>query len=93
MFIDSHCHLDRIDLAPYQNDFGAFYQAAKISGLMHMLCIAIDLENYPPMRRLVSPYADISLSVGVHPNATDGREPTLEDLINLGNDDKVIAIG
>ena len=28
MLIDSHCHLDRIDLAPYQNNFACFMHEA-----------------------------------------------------------------
>ena len=93
MFIDSHCHLDRIDLKPYNNDFNAFVQAARTAQIQHMLCIAIDLESYPDMLQLVEPYQDISLSVGVHPNVTDGREPTVDELLALANNEKVIAIG
>lgn len=93
MFIDSHCHLDRIDLKPYQNDFSAFVNAARAAQIEHMLCIAIDLESYPDLIRLVEPYADISLSVGVHPNVTDGREPTVDELLTLAGHEKVVAIG
>jgi TatD DNase family protein len=31
--------------------------------------------------------------VGVHPNVRDGQDPSVEELIALGADDKVIAIG
>jgi TatD DNase family protein len=31
--------------------------------------------------------------VGVHPNVRDGHDPSVEELIALGTDDKVIAIG
>ncbi len=93
MFIDSHCHLDRIDLKPYNDNFDAFVQHARQQQIDHMLCIAIDMEHYPAMRAMVEPYADISLSVGVHPNVTDGREPTVDDLLQLASDPKVIAIG
>jgi len=93
MFIDSHCHLDRIDLAPYNHDFAEFVEDAERQRVRHMLCIAIDLESYPAMRELVAPYENISLSVGVHPNATDGWEPSVEELLALAADDKVIAIG
>lgn len=93
MLIDSHCHLDRIDLTPYQNDFSRFMEAAAENKLEHMLCISIDLESYPAMLDLVSNYPDISVTVGVHPNAQDGREPSLEDLIALGQSSKVIGIG
>ncbi|MGZ8213270.1 MAG: TatD family hydrolase [Methylosarcina sp.] len=93
MLIDSHCHLDRIDLAPYQNDFGCFMTAVKESQLEHLLCIAIDLESYPAMLALVSDYSNISVTVGVHPNVQDGKEPSTEELITLGQSRKVIGIG
>ena len=93
MFIDSHCHLDRIDLAPYHNDFGLFMKDAENSQIDHMLCIGIDLESYSAMHDRVEPYSSISLSVGVHPNVTEGREPTIEELIELADNEKVIAIG
>ena len=93
MFIDSHCHLDRIDLTPYHNNFAEFVTDAERQGIQHMLCIAIDLESYPAMRELVEPYENISLSVGVHPNATEGREPTVDELLELAGHRKVIAIG
>ena len=84
MFIDSHCHLDRIDLAPYQNDFKLFMQEAENSKIDQMLCIAIDLESYPKMVDLVKDYPSISLSVGVHPNVQEGKDPSVEELIELG---------
>lgn len=93
MFIDSHCHLDRIDLKPYNDNFDTFVQHARNQQIQHMLCIAIDLESYPDMLALVEPYEDISLSVGVHPNVTDGREPSVDELMQLAKHPKIIAIG
>jgi TatD DNase family protein len=93
MLIDSHCHLDRIDLKPYQNDFACFMQAVADSEIEHLLCIAIDLEAYPAMLALVADYPSISVTVGVHPNVTEGHDPSVEDLIALAKPDKVIGIG
>ena len=93
MLIDSHCHLDRIDLKPYNNDFNSFMDEAKAIEIEHLLCIAIDLEAYPQMLNLVQDYQNISVTVGVHPNVSDGQEPTVEELIALGNNDKVSGIG
>ncbi|MGZ5027873.1 MAG: TatD family hydrolase, partial [Methylobacter sp.] len=93
MLIDSHCHLDRIDLTPYQNDFACFMQEAANSRIEHLLCIAIDLESYPAMQDLVAPYPQISLTVGVHPNVHEGQEPSVEELVTLGQSGKVIGIG
>jgi TatD DNase family protein len=93
MFIDSHCHLDRIDLSPYDNNFATFMNAAAEAGIDHMLCISIDLETYPAMRELVIDYPQISLSVGAHPNTTEGIEPDAAQLLALAQDDRVVAIG
>ena len=93
MFIDSHCHLDRIDLSPYNHDFNQFVDDAIAQQIQHMLCIAIDLENYPAMLQQVAAYPQISLSVGVHPNVTEGRDPDVDELVALASHEKVIAIG
>ncbi len=93
MLIDSHCHLDRIDLKPYQNDFGCFMQQVQNSKIEHLLCIAIDLEAYPAMLAMIADYPQISVSVGVHPNGHEGHDPSVDELITLGQNEKVIAIG
>ena len=93
MLTDSHCHLDRIDLEPYQNDFSCFMQEAYNSQIEHMLCIGIDLESYPAMCALVSEYQSISVTVGVHPNVQDGQDPDTDELIKLGSHDHVVGIG
>jgi TatD DNase family protein len=94
---DSHCHLDRIDLAPWGGDFSAFMQAARNADLAFMLCVAIDLESYPAMYELVAPYPEVVVSVGVHPNEEPEQSPApeklLEQLLELGRDSRVVAIG
>jgi TatD DNase family protein len=93
MFIDSHCHLDRLDLAPFQHDFAVFMQQAELQKIEHQLCIAIDLAAYPKMFELVKDYPSISLSVGVHPNERDEPEPSFAELVELAQHPKVVAIG
>ena len=93
MLTDSHCHLDRLDLTPYQNDFSCLMEHIRNQQIEHLLCIAIDLEAYPAMRELVAHYDDISVTVGVHPNEDEGKNPTVAELVALGQDEKVIGIG
>lgn len=93
MLIDSHCHLDRIDLAPYQNNFDNFMDAVSDSQIEYLLTIAIDLESYPAMLAMVANYPQISVTVGVHPNVRDGKDPSVDELITLGNTKKVLGIG
>lgn len=93
MLIDSHCHLDRIDLTPYDKDFSKFMQAVDENQIEHLLSISIDLESYPHMLSLVADFPQISVTVGVHPNEQEGKEPTVEELVALADSEKVIGIG
>jgi TatD DNase family protein len=93
MLVDSHCHLDRVDLTPYQGRFDDLMQRTRADGVGHMLCVCIDLEHYPAMRARVAGYDEVSVSVGVHPNEADRREPSVDELIDLAADPRVVAIG
>lgn len=93
MLVDSHCHLDRVDLSRYEGDFARLMQATREAGVSHLLCVSIDLEHYPAMRRLVDPYHSVAVSVGVHPNSEEGEEPTWERLVALAADPRIVAIG
>jgi len=93
MLVDSHCHLDRVDLGPYEGDFSRFMESTLASGVGHMLCVAIDLESYPAMRSLVEPWPEVSVSVGVHPNDRERHEPRVEELVELAAHPKNVAIG
>lgn len=93
MLVDSHCHLDRVDLAPYEGDFSKLMDATRAAGISHLLCVSIDLESYPAMLSLVEPFPEISVSVGVHPNDQDRREPSVAELVELAAHPKNVAIG
>ena len=97
MFVDSHCHLDRVDLSRYQGDFARLMAETREAGVSDMLCVAIDLTGYPSMRALVDPYPNVSVSVGVHPNQEPDEaghvEPTPDDLVALAADPRNVAIG
>lgn len=93
MFVDSHCHLDRVDLASYDGDFSRLINATTGAGVEHMLCVSIDLESYPAMLELVEQYPEVSVSVGVHPCDFDRQEPTVEQLVELAKHPKNVAIG
>ena len=93
MLVDSHCHLDRVALDHYGDSFELFVEKTLESGVGHMLCVSIDLESWPAMVELVEAYPQISISVGVHPNDKDRREPSVEELLELAKTSKVVAIG
>jgi TatD DNase family protein len=93
MLVDSHCHLDRVDLEPYHNDFSQLVSQTLQSGVEHMLCVSIDLESWPAMVSLIKDFPQITMSVGVHPNDRDRHEPSVEELVELSKNPGVVAIG
>jgi len=93
MFIDSHCHLDRLNLDPYEGDLSKAIHAAHDNQVSEMLCVAIDLEHIDQVLEISRRFAPIYASVGVHPTSDDVEEPTVERLLSLAQEEKVIAIG
>jgi len=66
---------------------------ASAQGIEHMLCVSVSLERFAPMMALIGPYAQISASVGVHPDGTDVEDPEVEQLAALAARDRVVAVG
>ncbi len=93
MFIDSHCHLDRIDLKDFNNNFTELMDVIQQGKVERMLCVSISLDEYPAMKMLVADQPNVDISVGVHPCDTLNDTVKLQQLIELGADPKVIAIG
>ena len=93
MYFDSHCHLDRIPLEEFDDDFEGLLQAIEAVGVTRMLCIGVDLESFADMHRLILPYRHLFCSVGVHPDYVDASEPSVDALCELAEHDKVVAIG
>jgi TatD DNase family protein len=93
MFIDSHCHLDCIDLKDFDHSFEKLLDDIKSQQVTRMLCVSINLESYHPMRELVDPYDFIDVSVGNHPSDAAQHVCSSEILQELGQDKRVVAIG
>ena len=93
MYIDSHCHLDRIDLKDFNNSFEQLIDTIRNSRVERLLCVSINLEDYPAMRRLVDDHDFIDVSVGVHPSDARDHRETVETLVELGQDPRVVAGG
>ena len=93
MFIDSHCHLDCIDLKDFDNSFDVLLADIKSQQVHRMLCVSINLQSYKPMRKLVDAYDFIDVSVGIHPSDAAQHGTTSELLQELGEDKRVVAIG
>lgn len=93
MLVDSHCHLDLLDLAPWNGQLSGVLEAAATQDVTHMLCVSVTLERWAPMMEMIRPHANVYASVGVHPNERDGHDPSVDELVRLAADPKVVAIG
>ncbi len=90
MLVDSHCHLDLPELA---NDLPQRLALMHANEVGCALCIGVNLEDLPRILALAEAHRQIFASVGVHPEATDVREPSVAELVALARHPKVIAIG
>ena len=88
--VDSHCHLN---FEPLNNTLEDVLRHARDNGVGHMLCVSVTLETFPEIRTMAHAHPHIFASVGVHPNEREGQEPTVDELVELAKDDRVVAIG
>ena len=93
MLTDSHCHLDKIDLEFFDNNFENMINAAKDADVSQFLCACIDTENFSKVLEPAQKHANIYCSVGVHPTHKDSYHPTVDELVELAKHKEVIAIG
>lgn len=93
MYIDSHCHLDRLELDKFDGDLNNALEQARKSGVKQFLCVCIDLEHFSDIINIAEKFQDVSASVGVHPCDTQGKEPTVDDLVSLSKSEQIVAIG
>jgi TatD DNase family protein len=90
VFTDSHCHLAFPELRSQVAEIRAAMAQAQVD---RALCICTTLEEFPVVHGLALDYANFWATAGVHPDNEDVREPSLQDLLELGALPKVLAIG
>lgn len=91
--VDTHCHLDQLDLSAYAGDLSKALQYAESMDVKQFLCVCITLEDFPAVLAIANQYPNVYASVGLHPNEQVSEEPTVEELVRLSQHQKIIAIG
>ncbi len=91
--VDSHCHIDRVDLKAFGGSVESMLSHAKELSVNQFLCVCIDLEHFDQVHNLALQHSNIYASVGVHPTEIISKEPSVEKLLELSSSDRVIAIG
>ena len=87
---DSHCHLHFPQLA---SNLDAALANMRHAGVDRALCISVTPAEAPLLIDLAHAHPELLASAGLHPVHQWEREPGVEDLIALGADAKVVAIG
>jgi len=90
MLVDSHCHLNFPELAGRIDEALALMRDNRVT---HALCVSVTLQEFPQVRALAEQFPHIYGSVGVHPDYPDVPVVTEEELVNLADHPKIVAIG
>lgn len=90
MFVDSHCHLNFPELKDNLDAIRALMTQNQVG---HALCISVTLPEFPQVLALAEQFDHFYASVGVHPDYENIEEPTLDQLVQLADHPKIIAIG
>lgn len=93
MFVDSHCHLDRLSDNTHGGDLNATLEAARSADVSQFLAIAVTLEDVPSLAALAREHQDVVISAGLHPLHTVDQEPSVDDIIDTADQYGAVAIG
>ncbi|MFT6409139.1 MAG: TatD DNase family protein [Arenicella sp.] len=88
--VDSHCHINFDELAQRMPEL---LENARLNDVSHMLCVSVNLEDFPQVKSLADQYEHIFASVGVHPCYEDVKEPSVEELVAIAQDSNIVAVG
>lgn len=90
MFVDSHCHLDRLEQGetPLQDTL----EFARRRGVEHFLCVSVSVKEFDSMADKVSAFSDVSVSCGVHPLHQEDA-CSYQELLQKASRPEVVAIG
>ncbi|MCC2595551.1 TatD family hydrolase [Pusillimonas sp. MFBS29] len=90
MFVDSHCHLNFPELA---DNLPEILDRMVQNQVTHALVVSVNMPDWPGLMDLVAPHDHLYASVGVHPDYEDTPEPGVDQLCELAQEPKVVAIG
>lgn len=92
MFVDSHCHLDKLNYDDLHDDVQDVINKAKKARVNHLLSVGVTLDAFPNMMEIISPYDNVYASCGVHPLDVESTF-SIEQLEQYATHQKVVAIG
>ncbi|MBW3696555.1 YchF/TatD family DNA exonuclease [Vibrio sp. T187] len=92
MFVDSHCHLDKLDYQELHTNVDDVIQKAQAANVKQLLSVGVTLDSFPNMLEMIAPYDNVHASCGVHPLDVES-DFALDQLHQFARHSKVVAIG
>lgn len=89
--VDSHCHLDFPD---FEDERDAVLERARARGVERFVTISTRVRQFDRLRAIIDAHEDVYASIGTHPhNAAEEPDVTLDELLAIAAEPKVVAIG
>ncbi|MBD1557948.1 YchF/TatD family DNA exonuclease [Vibrio sp. S9_S30] len=92
MFVDSHCHLDKLNYEELHSGVADVVAKAEKAKIEHLLSVGVTLESFPKMMEMIEPFTNVSASCGVHPLDVESAF-CFDKLYDYARHPRVIAIG
>lgn len=92
MFVDSHCHLDKLNYDDLHTSVEDVINKAKQANVTELLSVGVTLDSFPNMLEMITPYENVYASCGVHPLDVESAF-SLDTLHQHASHNKVVAIG
>ncbi|ASA56735.1 TatD family hydrolase [Vibrio gazogenes] len=92
MFVDSHCHLDKLNYDELHLDIQDVLNKARHVQVEQILSVGVTLASFPQMLKMIEPFDWVHASCGVHPLDVES-DFALDTFYEYANHAKVIAIG
>lgn len=93
IIVDSHCHLDddRYESPEYAVD--AMLKRAADMDVKYVQTISTTLADFEIIQPMAMAHENLFCSFGIHPHNVEDNQPSLEEIIEKAQREKVIAIG
>lgn len=92
MFVDSHCHLDKLDYQELHTDISDVLDKANQANVKQVLSVGVTLDSFPDMLEMITPFDNVNASCGVHPLDVES-DFELDRFHEFAKHPKVVAIG
>ncbi len=92
MFVDSHCHLDKLNYDDLHTSVEDVINKAKEANVTELLSVGVTLDSFPDMMDMIAPYENVYASCGVHPLDVES-DFALDKLREYAAHHRVVAIG